>query len=631
MSCLADSVGIEMKAHMVNLKTSAETLEAPISEGDIIELEYNIQTLDTEDENATSLVMIYEDGVGYRPLVIDSTHRLHQYTPVNITFGSADCDVLIYRMKAYTASLTDSNTISNFIADALDSETMIARYNRNQIYNENSILTPESLAAACPDLKIIKIDAPKFTNNKSESISDTTIQCIHVNGDATLDNWTARNCKHSGQGTTSNEYGVAGRNLDLKMNGDDVTLVLGDGTTYTGGTGKVSLTRTSIPNNYFNVKVNIASSENANNALLANRYDRFLPYTTPAKKRNANTKTTMEFVNCAIFIRENDEDLTTHREFNDTNWHFYAIGNIGDSKKTDKTRANDPNDIKEFCNEILDNTLINSVFDTGVVNLIVESTPTTGNLFTDYYLDNGDGTFTLKRYLNNAWVTVSSNISTIQNGAVAIVSSLPVTGLINIEYYTGSSGNYTMYTWNGSAWSTGATREEISNSHMANSISPLQWVAGNVKYDALYAAESDGKFGSDTYEFRYEHKSVTEAQHLLNMQIWRDMYAWVITSTYANFVSQLENWFIKEAVLYYYLFTERYTMTDNRAKNSFWHWSKIYISETEAAGDYADVASYYTIDNAKAAINNGYRFDFWDYDNDTGLGINNSGEMKMTY
>ena len=44
-----------------------------------------------------------------------------------------------------------------------------------------------------------------------------------------------------------------------------------------------------------------------------------------------------------------------------------------------------------------------------------------------------------------------------------------------------------------------------------------------------------------------------------------------------------------------------------------------------------DDAQYYTIDNAAAAINNGYRFDLWNYDDDTSLGINNTGQLTMTY
>ena len=61
-------------------------------------------------------------------------------------------------------------------------------------------------------------------------------------------------------------------------------------------------------------------------------------------------------------------------------------------------------------------------------------------------------------------------------------------------------------------------------------------------------------------------------------------------------------------------------MIDNRAKNVFYHWAKYYITEEEAV-TLGDKAKYYTIDNEAAAINNGYRYDLWDYDNDTALGI----------
>lgn len=71
-------------------------------------------------------------------------------------------------------------------------------------------------------------------------------------------------------------------------------------------------------------------------------------------------------------------------------------------------------------------------------------------------------------------------------------------------------------------------------------------------------------------------------------------------------------------------------MIDNRAKNVFYHWAKHYIT-TEEASEMGDKANYYIIDDAAAKINNGYRFDLWDYDNDTGWGINNSGELTMTY
>ena len=257
------------------------------------------------------------------------------------------------------------------------------------------------------------------------------------------------------------------------------------------------------------------------------------PYSTPVSRRDKKIKNSMEFVNCIIFVKESDPDISTHREFNDTEWHFYSLANMGDSKKTDVTRAYDPDDMNECCIEISDNTLPNSVFQTGVTN---------------------------------------------------------------------------------------------SDGSMKYPISKDEWKAGNTAYDNLYN-NWDGSF-----EFRYDccgdskdgsAISSDEAKEKIrkqNKQNWRDFYEFVITSSNEDFVAHLGDWCIVNSVLYLYLFTLRYTMIDNRSKNVFPHWAKHYISNEEAS-TLGDKAKYYTIDDTAAAIHNGYRYDLWDYDNDTGPGL----------
>ena len=162
------------------------------------------------------------------------------------------------------------------------------------------------------------------------------------------------------------------------------------------------------------------------------------------------------------------------------------------------------------------------------------------------------------------------------------------------------------------------------------------------------------------------------------------MYSWLVTSSNEEFkdefntraVNGTSQWFIKESPLYWYLFTERYTMIDSRAKNTFYHYGKVFISQSEYNGDLvaelttaaSDPAAYaiahnitaqgnvtaeaiaaaeiefrlnaaqfvydnrdtFTLDDTQASVNNGYRFELWDYDNDTALGINNNGQMVFS-
>ena len=652
LTCMAepeigDPLGIQMDAHTGYIRTSSGSsyLSVPYSEEDKIEFDFNIVPISYNAVGEIDLtikdipmIMTYEDGTPVRPLLLDNDQiSFKQLNAVPITIGSPYCDVYIYRIKAYSTYLTEKNILNNFIADAPNAEEMINRYVRNQIYDaKTGKLTPESFAEACPDMRVIKISAPRFTNDKKDKVLETTVEMIHRNGDPVLDNWKAVYARHNGQGTSSNAYGYAGRNLELSLkeketvryvitNPDGVynedgkqlsfgtvvegkqdfynsadeetrvkyedpstiatvtvipgtTITLGDGETTTK---KVSLTRDSVPTNYFNIKVNIASSEHANNALLQKRYDRYMPYTSYAQKTDKNVKNTMNFYNCVIFIQERNEDLTTHQEFNDNDWHFYSMGNIGDSKKTDDSRANDPDDTTEFCVEIMDWNRELSAFP--------QDTKVQANA-SKYVKKDKDGNITEYIFITE------------DNLKAGILFEKDLT----LKTYQEQDEN--------GAW--------ISYGYKVSQDSTID--TANIDKYYVDILEQDDYSEDYTYGFRYLNDDEDEAQIAAAKAKWNEFYRFITRDNYyddrradadgkwledpakiAAWKTELENWFIKDAAFYYYLFTLRYTMVDNRAKNSFWHWGKV-------EGDI-------------------YKMDFWDYDNDTALGIDNTGKFTMSY
>jgi len=333
-------IGIQLSAHQGWLKTSAADaaekqaalegttvstnsyLYFPYSEEDKIELDISIN----KSGNSEDFIMSYEDGVPSKAYSYETSEILYHEAGNEsvIRIGSPDCDVYIYKLRIYDKALNTSEILRNFIADGKTITEKVNRYNRNSIYYDstkpegkrftpykigNAVLDPEQLAKKMPDVKILMLEAPTFTKSKKTFVK-SSLRCIHAEGGTIYpsrgdeDNWLFRNGYHSGQGTTSDNYGQSSRNVDFLFECDGVNrpsdkveadsnyvsnLIKGADKSVLNPTtkswtptvdavvetcsgwknddAKVSLTATSVPNNYFNLKVNVASSENVNNAL----------------------------------------------------------------------------------------------------------------------------------------------------------------------------------------------------------------------------------------------------------------------------------------------------------------------------------------------------------------------------
>jgi hypothetical protein len=213
----------------------------PYSENDKIELDININ----KSAANNNFIMSYEDGVPSKAYAYTTGAGGDKITHSGtIRIGSDDCDVYIYRLRYYTESLSTDKILLNFIADGADIDEKINRYNRNCIYwdptqndgaggyftspSQTAYLDPIKLAERMPDVKVLMLETPTFTTGKKDFVQGSTLRCLHASGGkiyesrGDADNWFFYNGFHAGQGTTSDNYGQAGRNVDFLFEVDGV-------------------------------------------------------------------------------------------------------------------------------------------------------------------------------------------------------------------------------------------------------------------------------------------------------------------------------------------------------------------------------------------------------------------------
>ena len=487
LSCVSDGIGLQMNAQNAIMKTQQTTMDIPYCEEKYLEFGLNILP-----DGEFPEIVVWLNGTPARVALYASTESFTQTEAVPITIGSDDCDVRIYRIQAYTTNLTDDEQMDNFIANARDTDEMVDRYNRNDICDEYGNIDPDILAQKHPGLRVIKMTVPRFTTGKKDTVTGCTIEHI-MSGGGNAHNWIARNCKFKGQGTSSEYYGDSARNMDFDFS--ESGFDLSDGTHIE----KYAMTDNSVPINYFNCKVNVASSENANNAVMADDFNTYQPYLRNARKNDARVRDTMEFHPCVIFVQDQSGVL-----FGDTKMHLYAAGDLGNSKKNSEAMGMDTSNPNECIVEILNNTALQCRF---------KSDDLTGEEW------GGKQNFEFRYEPEN----------------VAAAKA---------------------------AWQEVLTWVVSTDPEQASGLSfPSPVTYGGTRYT------------KDTAEYRR-----------------------------AKFKAEVADHFVVDTLLYHYLFTERHSMVDNRAKNTFVH------SEDLVHWDYV-----------------------FNYDDDTADGNDNEGGLTLRY
>ena len=173
---------------------------------------------------------------------------------------------------------------------------------------------------------------------------------------------------------------------------------------------------------------------------------------------------------------------------------------------------------------------------------------------------------------------------------------------------------------------------------------------GNHSFEMRYACcgdYRDGKKVNDT-------TGQADAQLTKNSDVWKAFYTWLITCRDEQFVDELDLWCVRKSVAYFFAFTQYYTMIDNRAKNTFWHFAKTGIMRAVPIGRAVpELMHVYKIADGTVTVSNGiatgtfkdpegdfnnavqyyteYAFDMWAYDMDTAAGIDNNGELIFPY
>ena len=307
-----ETKGLILKANEGELRLNNSTGQRfKYCEESRIDLSINVEAV-----NDHRVMTVWLDGIPSQGNIY-AANTLVQ-TENSLVIGSDHCDVWVYAIRVYNTALTYKDMIQNYISLAPTTAKKIQRCQENDIYDSNGIITPTSLHSAKPGLTLITIAAPEIPKGKKDEnyvLADITLQ----DGSNSLVLTKENNTRYKDQGTSSMGKGRAAYNMDIEFSGS--------GQTY-------AISSNSIPVDYLNIKVNVASSECANNPMAADWYNTYQPYIVPARA-TPGVRDTIEAKPCAVFFKNTSQNTiwAGSQQVLPDQTILYAMGDLCNSKK----------------------------------------------------------------------------------------------------------------------------------------------------------------------------------------------------------------------------------------------------------------------------------------------------------
>ena len=275
ISCMSGNRGIQITAQRADIFSEQSTIGTQYKEDEHIRISFVV-----EKKNENRFLLVYINGILSGAEVYPSDDDFTQAVdPVGITIGSNYCTTDIYCIRVYNNSLTRYQILDNWIADTQNGQLMLDRYSRNKIYNAYGNVTIDKLPKDLPYLIIKSSVLPQYKGDKK------TCDGSYVDPMDSSKSFTFTKAQCDVQGTSSQYYYVKNYKIKFK-NG----FINENGITY----DNYQLNSNAIPTNTFTFKADVASSEGANNVVLAQIYNDLCPHLTAPQKKDPRVRQTID-------------------------------------------------------------------------------------------------------------------------------------------------------------------------------------------------------------------------------------------------------------------------------------------------------------------------------------------------